>query len=474
MFFKRYAVNESGSLMKEPKFNFFNITKINLFYLLSYAFFMIGISWLIVEHISSFNNVLAASVSFWIAISLIFISITKPYLAFQIILFARPSIDVFTEQVKLQITGSQTTGTGGLINLLMVLICAMSLFNKQDLSVAKKMFPYFLLILATTIFGCMISPAKGEAAKVLLREMSYFAVFIIVIANCKNEKDVANLLKIMMFSATIPIAVALYEWWVTLGVSALVPHRIKGTFAHPNILGYYLAFLISVLITNKEFLNIGKIKWYLLLLSSIVVMIYTYSRGSLLVIIFLLALFFWATDKRRFTYICIIALLLAVFGPLKERVMEMFTASFVHPTAQTAVGWRYLYWQQMWPRIFDAPLFGQGIASFRDLGKAFTIWQHDAHNLFLELLIERGFVGFSIFVLTFLILFQKIYQIFRAAQDRIERNLALWGISSFSFLFIGGMVANIWHFLTVQWYWFALLGCIFSLHSRTSRSYAPE
>lgn len=188
---------------------------------------------------------------------------------------------------------------------------------------------------------------------------------------------------------------------------------------------------------NKKLLNafIGTSSFILILIFG--------SRGPILgMLIFFLILLF--IDKKLKIYHRILSIFLLIIGyvylftfdglikilnfiyydlNLQTYSINKLRAMIIDGFAESSSGRDYLY-NQFFNQIMNSPLFGSGI------GISHRLWEVTPHNLFLQILLEFGFVGIVGFIVIALFM---IYQLVLIRKAENELFLLLCIIFSVSF-----------------------------------------
>lgn len=205
--------------------------------------------------------------------------------------------------------------------------------------------------------------------------------------------------------------------------------RITGTFGNPNLFGEYLSFLLLLALgVGLAGANTGEGKlcrclrrwryaggWFLVLALLYALLLYpTFSRTSwwsAIISVFL----FVSREKRDGLYRAgvIILILLVLLQPLYLPAIAGHRV-FSHGT----LGYRLKIWAGTWELIKNFPYSGVGCGNFSRYYPYFSIYQADhAHNLYLQIIVEKGFTGLLIF-------FMILYNVFSLPTgDFVDRGV---------------------------------------------------
>lgn len=196
--------------------------------------------------------------------------------------------------------------------------------------------------------------------------------------------------------------------WVSPERAPGVFTRITGTLGNPNLLGEYLSFLLFLALgAGLAGLKSSRGKpdrlhrW-------------RYAGGWFIVLAPLYALLLYPTFSRTAWWSAIISALSFVI-PEKRRgwrrsgVILLFFLVLLQPLYLSAIagqptlshgtlGYRLKIWAGTWELIKKFPYSGVGSGNFSRYYPFFSIYQADhAHNLYLQIVAEKGFPGLLIF-----------------------------------------------------------------------------
>jgi len=311
----------------------------------------------------------------------------------------------------------------------------------------------------------------------------YFLFFILLILNIKNKKDVNNIL----------IAVALSSFFVCLyGLAQAIGldfrlwdppttylGRINSTIGQPNYLASYLLLIIPI--TAYLFLKfknfILKFLIFLLFISQIVCLFFTYSRAGwlgLLAEIFVFFIFYLLILKKKYnikikpiyfiTSIVFIFLLILSFYNLNLSFKYRVNASFNLNSGSQGI--RMKFWLASLDAIKKRPVFGYGLDNLSDVFVKYykkdwpvngfvNDYPDRAHNIILDSLLFGGIIGLILY-LALLYLFYKlaIKNILEKKEPGISLAIII-GVSGYLVSLLFGfsiVVTNIYF-----WLYFALI-----------------
>lgn len=210
--------------------------------------------------------------------------------------------------------------------------------------------------------------------------------------------DSRFLIKILIASALgmiVPIVTGFVQFFFTgtldPGGSGLV--RIDGSFAHPNTFATYLGFAVLIAISLIPALEV-KHKLIAITASGVgaFLLVSTFARGAWGS--FLIGTLLLAARINKMLVVAIIggAGLIGVGVPgVRSRITNLTSSTGPGgaPKTDDSIGWRFGYWERIWPLSGRNPVSGVGI----DATKTLTPEAKDPHNSFLQAYLEGGILG---------------------------------------------------------------------------------
>ena len=322
----------------------------------------------------------------------------------------------------------------------------------------------FALAFSVTTFTSIIpySSLWGSLERMggLVTFWHYFVYFIILTAVFRDEKDWMNLFKIMI---GVGVLSAIYGFGQRTEIEFFVGSggrlRIFGTIGNPALFaGYQIVCLFTALMMFFRSGNTSGWKTYygLSFATMTVAVLMTAVRGSVLAIgigFLVFALLYssaYRSKKAKKLLLALVALLvvfvsLAMFLKNTDFVQNsgylkrVTNFSLNDYTVQT----RFWAWQagfKGWKESFKTIVFGWGPENFNiPFSKHFnpkffrgpgseTLFDR-AHNMFVEVLVTMGLLGFLAYVSIFIVAIKNLWKKLNASKDEI-----LYGVSLISLL----------------------------------------
>lgn len=200
-------------------------------------------------------------------------------------------------------------------------------------------------------------------------------------------------------------------------------HRLMGPYDNPNAFAQVLVVIIPLALDRlwHERKTVLRITAGLAFLLSVLAVVFTYSRGGLLAMIFAVGLYFVLRRPNImpvfFTAMLAIGLLQFLPASYYARILTLgqFTSSQNKISDQSFVG-RSSENISAWQMFLDHPILGVGLGNFnveyqtysRKLGLDPRRDPRSPASLYLELLSEQGIIGTFIFLLLLAMIFREL------------------------------------------------------------------
>lgn len=230
--------------------------------------------------------------------------------------------------------------------------------------------------------------------------------------------------------------------WLDTDLYADVHTRVFSTLYNPNVLGSYLVLIIALTLGSLASAKGEKrIFLSLVLISSYLCLLFTFSRGAWLAMIISVSALFLFYRKKRFILL-LIGIIFLVSLPEYSNVVSRMNLSLLQEDSSSVYRWQI--WQGAIKVIQSHWIFGVGLGNFSTaLGhflpvKSFQVLH--AHNTYLHILAETGVVGFLAASAFFGHTSYTAYKIYATSANQEVANLALGILVALIGLLVHGMV----------------------------------
>ncbi|MGH2968262.1 MAG: O-antigen ligase family protein [Solirubrobacteraceae bacterium] len=290
-----------------------------------------------------------------------------------------------------------------IVKLLGVLLfgawCLRSLAGEERLRLPGVLLPVVLLGLAVGV-SLVVSSDPAAGVLVAVRYGLFIVFFFLVIQLTETLGEVTRIVRVVVISAALAAAWALYQF-VVLGHA-----RAGGPIADPNDFAYVIACMLPLsgyLLSAERGRRLLWAACFVLLVAAVLA---TLSRGAL---VGLAALAVWGAVSRRIpiggvalglmALLGVIAVAFAAWAPILQDRIESKGR-----IADRNVGSRQAFWEGSLRMAADRPLVGVGPGGFGREASDYVrddplgIDQPVVHNSYLEVLAELGLLGLLPFV----------------------------------------------------------------------------
>ena len=260
---------------------------------------------------------------------------------------------------------------------------------------------FFVALLMTAM---LISVPFSLNQKVsMLKLVGYLKVITLLLLTVNllaSMKQLRWIIGAVIFTIIVSFAYGLYTFYLgaaelqSVRVSEEAIRRIQGLTMDPN------AFAASIIIfLPLPFLSFftekGKSRkalWVLLFLVLVGAIVTTFSRGGLVSLGFILTLLMIKKRRHRSVLVGSVALLVFILMLIPETLWDRF--SFVSSLrGETSARWRAKLLLNSIAYFVDNPAFGIGLGNFVEESIRFVPHHQVAHNMYLEMAAETGFLG---------------------------------------------------------------------------------
>ena len=337
-------------------------------------------------------------------------------------------------------------------------------------------------LILLSFLSLLVSVNPERTLYEILKIILFIFLFYVTIYYLRNLKDIAFIIEIIAVISLVVSLIGIYQYLFLNDCGSDGGVRIKSLFPNPNLLGGFLVINISLismyLINSKElFKNIFNC---LSLITSIICLVLTQSRGAALSFIFVIIFFLISlnilTKKRVIEenyrivvssmIFIIILLLLVIPNPLMDRIINIGGDDVA---AYSRIG----IYKSALKMFLDKPFLGYGLGTFIDvfpkysfpieggIGR-FTRFAEFVHNEYLQIASELGCFGILLLISLIFIIFRQGYILIKNTNNSFKLKLILGSLIAIISILIHAIVDFNLHFLPICIVFIVLLGIIFS------------
>lgn len=310
-----------------------------------------------------------------------------------------------------------------------------------------------------TLLGGFISPDPAGS----IRPALIYTVFLLAYYLCANlirTKEWLNkCLYGMMASLFVVSAYGVIQYVFGFGASTWhdeemfsdISGRVVSTFENPNVLAEYLIMLIPLsfalmISSTKRDLKAASL---VSLASSVLCLVFTWSRGAWLGFIFGMLVFLLMYSKKILAAM-FASLALLPFLPfvLPESIINRFSS--IGNIADSSTSYRVNIWSGVVKMLRDHWFtgIGTGLPAFSQVYPKYSLSGIEtaphAHNLFLQIVTEHGVVAFAVFIIIILLYVQSVFTFnrFETRKTKLATCALMCGILA---VLVQGMTDYIWY-----------------------------
>jgi len=313
----------------------------------------------------------------------------------------------------------------------------------------------FLIIYA---LAAITSLSMLTSLKIAMLIISFILFYFVIVNSITTKKQLNVMMGLFVGVGLIVALYGIYQYLFagTFASSSFVDKemfkdistRVSGTFDNPNVMGEYLLLVIPLALTY--FFN--QKTWFKKLIALGIVGIMaislalTYSRGCYLGLVACVGIFLLLINIKFILFL--FAGVIAIPFVLPASIMNRLTS--IGNTNDSSTSYRISIWKGALDMIKDywyRPI-GQGTVAFNSIYPLYSysgVGAEHTHNLFLQLLIETGILGFASFVGIIFKFYQYLCNGIKIAKDKILSVNMIAFISGMSGFIVQSMFDNTWY-----------------------------
>lgn len=348
--------------------------------------------------------------------------------------------------------------------LLLIIIALQFVFHKKDIKYFRSnLWPWFLIFLVMNVISALTSNYPDTSLENVFRWIIAYLFIGLTMVFINTQRDFSKVLPaIVIVSITMSAFLALIGYIFNLSLFAETLEGFKrgtgGTY-DPNNLALMIVFSLPFLMHWLFMSHRVSIKCIAVLFIAInlLSLFYTFSRGGA-ILLALVAVIFTIENIRKIRPRHIGFLMLTLTTCIVLFIIFIPSGYFKHlgkvanPQEERSIGLRTAQLYVGWEAFKQHPVFGSGPGTYRDI-YANTMYayeyapeissreslRHKAHDVYLEVLVGTGSLGFIIFII---ILFLGIYN-YTTAKIKFSKkgdNYMASIISSYRLAFVAVLI----------------------------------
>jgi O-antigen ligase len=379
------------------------------------------------------------------------------------LILMRPLCDRIFELGRFDI-GGHAFSCGALINI--ALICALfcnfsRVWHDLPAKFRRIWLPFLFLAFAAVIY----SPVQLDGLRKFLTYFCFFIMFSFAFVVVRSERDLLYFLKMIILSSVLPVIYGLFQ--VTARYD-LYEDRIRSTFSHPNIFAFYIITIIGIILflqCTARFKVSGQYRLILAvyLLPLLVLLLFTKTRNAWIGCAIQFLVYGIVYDRKALVLLVLAPIIALAIPDVADRVNDLSSGNdYIGGGANVnAYTWRKILWESSFGYIWQRPILGYGLDSFPYYSPEFfpleTRHGTNAHNVYIQMIFEMGFIGLIGFSLIFCSSFAwlaRFWPFDKRGVPVVAATMVAYLVACYS--------DNIFEYLTVDWCFWFFFGLIFA------------
>lgn len=360
------------------------------------------------------------------------------------------------------------------------------LLGYEPISKQKNSLDVFVVVFAFCYtLGCIASVDFVYSLKSVL----VYEVFILFYFVITRVFDTVSKFKNLIFAfnyASIPVALfGLYQKvfgydiknsWVDKDMFEGIEGRIFSFFENPNVYGEYLILAIMISLTCILISKSLAVKFVsgLALVLNFACLIYTYSRGCWIGTITALILFLLIYNRKAFIGLLLCGVASFPFWP--STILSRISS--VGDLGDTSTSYRVYIWKGTLKMLKDYWTTGIGVGqgAYDKIYPGYsysTIVAPHAHNLYLVIMTEMGFLGLFAFLALVIFTLKKLYVAQSLALNKDIRLLSAGIMTGLVGFLLQAMFDNVWYNYRVFllfWIFVAFSSVLYNLYVKENEN----
>ena len=343
-------------------------------------------------------------------------------------------------------------GIGHFVLLAGCLPLSIYLYKKKI--ILHKINLLFLGFIFFAALATIFSPAFSRSLEKLILYLAYFIYFLAAQVLVKEDKkQFRQLLTVsLLFPSLILSLLSFYFLFTGQPPPFKTSNLLFANFGHNHVIDLLIfAFPLNLALLARENDKFKRGAYLLMNLLFLASFVFSFSRGGILMALFIMLLFKLFTKKTKnlnksqaivphllnFSILLLaFALIFAVLGYYylgEDKIKAIDSLILRKVFRESPIQIRIEYWRQSIAAFAKRPILGWGLDSFRYTSKMFqrcvSCWSWYAHNHFLQMFAETGIFGGLSFLALIYLIFKKI-QLFNKNSDFFNMALKIGLLTS--------------------------------------------
>jgi len=395
----------------------------------------------------------------FILIYIFIISFYYPFFAILSFLLIRPLLD-FSTDYNLFSFASLNINLASLMGFMVMIVALWYLIFKHKELKRSKILYFWLLFIAVNALSLLVSFDISLGIREIARLLSIVSIFLLAQIFVKTKKDLTITLKVVLMSAILPALIGVWQYLYKADIIAGFDGRLAATFAHPNMLAFFIFFVFSISLFVFLYGKKDNVLSYFYLLASalfIMIIILTYTRGSWLAL--LIFIFIIGVVKFRKLLLVSILLFLLVYS-LVPTLQHRVNNTFNFQNYDSSIVWRYNLYKDSWDIAKEKPILGHGSdtsSTLIEYNRSYRLGSPEPHNDYMKTFMETGIIGLISLLLLIFSTARYLYNKSKFNSFRKIKALNFFLLASFIAISLVSFGDNVFNDTALQWsMWFVI------------------
>ncbi len=393
--------------------------------------------------------------------SLFLVAFLKPRTGLLLILLVRPCLDYFTKN-NLNVIGLEINPAGVFAGLTILFSISVLVQHRNKLKMNALIGAWLAFIVAMAV-SWPFSINTASTLEEVMRLVSIFLIFLAAFTLTETNKDLSKLIKVLIVSAVVPSILAIWQYFTKTGLTIPlegVYNRVYGTFAHPNLLAFYLLMAITLcflIFLSSDKKKVSIVIFGILAMVFLITLGFTYTRSAWLGLL-LVVLLLGVSRYRLFLVVSLTAITISFFSvqAINQRIY-----AFTSRDPGSSINWRIGLWKDGFSYATYKPVTGYGAGTSKELilkKRGPEAGSSDAHNDYLRVMLEAGVIGLLAYCSLIFWLLKSIFDLYRQQLRPRLKSLTFACLAMLSGFAIISLGDNILANTALQWALWALVG----------------
>jgi len=326
---------------------------------------------------------------------------------------------------------------------------------------------FVLMLIVFTINTFLSINVSGSIRDLVINGLS-IVMIIHMINGITYKEDLYTLIDFIIGVGFLTGFYALYQYFsgVPMGSGWVDPSsnisiRVFSSFENPNLYAEYLIMVIPL--TFARLISVGKRKkilYAIVVMTLLMSLILTFSRGGWLGLVFSIGLFVLLLKKEWIIRLIPVGFIGLLFLPSSI----MMRIKSIGNLSDSSNFYRLQIWENSIDIIKDFFVTGVGLGfeSFRSISSLYIkdFSPYHAHNTYLELMIEIGVLGLFLFIW----LLYKLLKDVRSQKNSKDKIYTVALFSSIAGLFVHGVAEHILYNPKIIFQFWLIIGLLITLN----------